>query len=255
MESCKYFKYEKSDRIAHITFDRMEKYNAVNTGVFEEMARIMADIGQDPEVGVAILTGQGKAFCAGVDITSFGFNNVKESYDFIESCMRAFRSVEECPKPVIAAVNGFAFGFGFEISFTCDITLASDKASFGLAEIKHGVIPAITITRGLEMVSRKQVAYLAMTGENIDAQTAKELGFVNKVVPHDQLMDEAVSVAKKILQNGPLALTNLKRLLNRNSELHFKDVINFMPGLFMSEDLREGMNAFRERRKAVFKGA
>ncbi len=249
-----YFKYEKAEGIAYVTFDRMEKYNAVNTDVFEEMARIMAEIGQDPDVGVAILTGQGKAFCAGVDISSFGFNKVKESYDFIESCMRAFRAVEECPKPVIAAVNGFAFGFGFEISFTCDITLASENATFGLAEIKHGVIPAITITRGLEMVSRKQIAYLAMTGDNIDAQTAKELGFVNRVFPHDRLMDEAVAVARKILQNAPVALTSLKRILSRNSEVHFKDVINFMPGLFVTEDLREGMTAFKERRKAIFKG-
>jgi enoyl-CoA hydratase len=248
------FKYEKSDGIVTVTFDRMEKYNAVNVQVFEELAQIMAEIGKDDDVKVAILTGQGKAFSAGVDIESFGFDGVRGSYDFIESCMRAFRSVEECPKPVIAAVNGFAFGFGFEISFTCDITIASENASFGLAEIKHGVIPAITITRGLEMVSRKQVCYLAMTGENIDAHAARELGFVNKVVPHDQLMEEAVAVAKKIQQNGPLALTVLKRVLNRNNEMHFKDVTNFMQGLFMSEDLNEGMTAFRERRKADFKG-
>lgn len=248
------FKYEKSDNIAFVTFDRMEKYNAVNMQVFEELAEIMGEIGKDPEVSVAILTGQGKSFSAGVDIESFGFEGVKGSYDFIQSCMRAFRSVEECPKPVIAAVNGFAFGFGFEISFTCDITIASENASFGLAEIKHGVIPAITITRGLEMVSRKAVGYLAMTGENIDAQTAKELGFVNKVVAHDKLMDEAIATAKKIQQNGPLALTTLKRILNKNGELHFKDVTNFMQGLFMSEDLHEGMTAFKEKRKAVFKG-
>jgi enoyl-CoA hydratase/carnithine racemase len=252
--SWEMFKYEKADGIALVTFDRMEKYNAVDVRVFEEMARIMDEIGKDDEVKVAILTGQGKAFSAGVDIGSFSFDGVKGSYDFIESCMRAFRSVEECPKPVIAAVNGFAFGFGFEIAFTCDITIASEKAAFGLAEIKHGVIPAITITRGLEMVSRKQVAYLAMTGENIDADMAKELGFVNKVVPHDQLMAEAIATAKKIQQNAPMALTTLKRLLNRNNETHFKDVINFMPGLFMSEDLQEGMTAFRERRKANFKG-
>jgi enoyl-CoA hydratase/carnithine racemase len=252
--SWEMFKYEVSDGIGFVTFDRMDKFNAVNVTAFEEMKEIMEEIGRDENVKVAILTGQGKAFSAGVDIGSFGFDGVKGSYDFIESCMRAFRSVEECPKPVIAAVNGFAFGFGFEISFTCDITIASEKASFGLAEIKHGVIPAITITRGLEMVSRKQVAYLAMTGENIDAQMAKELGFVNKVVPPDQLMDEAIATAKKIQKNAPLALTNLKRLLNRNSELHFKDVINFMPGLFMSEDLNEGMTAFKERRKAIFKG-
>jgi enoyl-CoA hydratase/carnithine racemase len=93
-----------------------------------------------------------------------------------------------------------------------------------------------------------------MTGENIDANTARELNFVNKVVPHDKLMEEAVAVAKKIQRNAPLALTNLKRLLNRNSETHFKDVINFMPGLFMTEDLQEGMTAFLEKRKATFKG-
>jgi enoyl-CoA hydratase len=252
--SWEMFKYEVSDGIGFVTFDSMDKFNAVNVTAFEEMKEIMEEIGRDENVKVAILTGQGKAFSAGVDIGSFGFDGAKGSYDFIESCMRAFRSVEECPKPVIAAVNGFAFGFGFEIAFTCDITIASEKASFGLAEIKHGVIPAITITRGLEMVSRKQVAYLAMTGENIDAQMAKELGFVNKVVPPDQLMDEAIATAKKIQKNAPLALTNLKRLLNRNSELHFKDVINFMPGLFMSEDLNEGMTAFKEGRKAIFKG-
>ncbi|MDO8519860.1 MAG: enoyl-CoA hydratase-related protein, partial [Deltaproteobacteria bacterium] len=130
----------------------------------------------------------------------------------------------------------------------------SEKASFGLAEIKHGVIPAITITRGLEIASRKQISYLAMTGENIDPQLAKELGFVNKVVPHDRLMEEAVAIAKKIQQNAPLALTTLKRLLNRNNELHFKDVTSFMPGLFLSEDLHEGMTAFKEKRKAIFKG-
>jgi enoyl-CoA hydratase len=250
----KMFKYEVKDGIGIVTFDRMDKFNAVNVEVFDELIKIMERIDADPEVKVAILTGQEKSFSAGIDINSFNFKGSGEASAWIERCMDSFRAVEECSKPVIAAVNGFAFGFGFEIAFTCDITIASEKASFGLAEIKHGAIPAITITRGLEMVSRKQVCYLAMTGQNINAQTAKELGFVNKVVPHDKLMEEAIATAKVLQQNAPMALRTLKRILNRNNEQHFKDVCNFMVGLFVSEDLREGMTAFQEKRKANFKG-
>jgi enoyl-CoA hydratase len=250
----KMFKYEKKDGIGFVTFDRMDKFNAVNPDVFNEMVKIFGEIDQDPEVKVAILTGQGKSFSAGVDISTFNFEGSKQALDWTQCCMSAFRAVEECSKPVIAAVNGFAFGFGFEIAFTCDITIASEKASFGLAEIKHGAIPAITITRGLEMVSRKQVCYLAMTGENIGPDVAKELGFVNKVVPHDKLMEEAIAVAKKIQQNAPFALSHLKRVLNRNNETHFKDICNFMTALFVSDDLKEGMKAFYEKRKSNFQG-
>jgi enoyl-CoA hydratase/carnithine racemase len=252
--SWKNFKYEKKDGIGYVTFDRMEKYNAANVTVFDELVAIMGEIDRDNEVRVAILTGQGKSFCAGVDIESFGFDGAKGAYEFIKRCMAAFRSVEEMSKPVIAAVNGYAFGFGLEIGLACDVTIASEKATFGLAEIKHGVLPAITATRGLEMISRKNVSYLAMTGENIDANEAKNLGFVNKVVAHDKLMEEAVAVANKIKQNAPLALNAVKRILNRNNEMHFKDVINFMPGIFMTKDLQAGMKAFLEGRRAEFKG-
>lgn len=249
------FKYEKSDGIGYVTFDRMEKFNAANATTFKELAAIMGEIDVDEEVRVGILTGQGKSFCAGVDIASFDFGRVINSYEFLKSCMGAFRSVEDVSKPVIAAVNGYAFGFGLEIGLSCDITIASEKATFGLAEIKHGVLPGITVTRGLEIISRKNVSYLAMTGDTIDAQEAKAMGFVNKVVPHDKLMEEAVATANKIKQNAPVALGAVKRLLNRNNELHFKDCINFMPGIFMTEDLKEGMTAFFEKRQAVFKGA
>lgn len=247
--------YDTSDQIAYVTFNRMEKYNAANLTMFGELAAIMDHIEQDPDIRVGILTGQGKSFCAGVDIESFAFGPVINSYVFIKQCMEAFRSVEEVSKPIIAAVNGYAFGFGLEIGLSCDITLASEKATFGLAEIKHGVLPAITVTRGLETIGRKSVSYLAMTGDTIGAQEAMQMGFVNKVVPHEKLMEEALAVANKIKQNAPVALSAVKRLLNRNNELHFKDVINFMPGIFMTEDLQEGMKAFFEKRRAVFKGA
>lgn len=251
----KTLRYEVGEGIAYVTFNRTEKLNAANVEMFEELSRVMAEIERDGEVRVGILTGQGKAFCAGVDIESFDFRRVVTGYEFIKSCMRAFRSVEEVSKPIIAAVNGYAFGFGLEIGLSCDITIASERATFGLAEIKHGVLPAITATRGLEILGRKAVAYLAMTGDTIDAEEARRLGLVNKVVSAEKLTEEAVATAKRIQRNAPLALEAVKRILNRNNEIHFKDVINFMPGIFMTEDLREGMKAFLEKRRANFNGA
>ena len=253
--SYQHLRVDKADGVARVAFDRVEKHNAANLATFDEFIRAMADVDRDDEVQVAIVTGQGpKAFCAGVDMGAFDITDLGQACDWIARCQAVFESVENVRKPVIAAVNGLALGLGLELAMVCDITLASEGAVFGLPEIKHGMLPAVLVTRGLEFLGRKNVAYLAMTGELFSADTARELGLVNKVVPAAQLMPEALALAQRLRGNAPLGLRTVKRLLTRNGQRHSRDVVDFLAPLMLSDDLKEARAAFFEKRKPVFRG-
>ena len=250
-----HFSVETVERIACVAFNRVERHNAANRDTFGELMQLMAAMDADDNVDIVILTGTGpRAFCAGVDFDAFEVRHAGDAIDWAEDCQRVFAAVERMRKPVVAAVNGLAFGFGAEIAMVCDVTLAADNAVFGMLEIRHGLLPAVLVTRGRDMVGRKVISYLAMTGDQFSAAEAKEYGLVNKVVPAERLMEEALAVARRIQRNSPLGVQTVKRLLNQDGERHSSAVAGFLPPLLMSQDLAEARAAFREKRPPTFRG-
>ena len=158
------------------------------------------------------------------------------------------------PKPVIAAVNGYAYGFGTGITLSCDVVIASDKAKFSTREVNWGQIPIETLLRGAEHMGKRTIAYMALTGATFSAQEAKEVGLINKVVPHDQLMEEALKIAEGMKKGAPLAQKMIKRVLNRKCREDWDWTMAMMPAIFSSEDVAEARAAFMEKRKPEFKG-
>lgn len=245
---------EKKDRIATIWFNRPDKMNAASPTVFSDLDAALTDIERDDDIRVVILTGKGEAFSAGADVGKFEFDKIIKGIEFIENVARPFMHFEYLPKPVIAAVNGYAYGFGTGITLSCDVVIASEKAKFGTKEVNWGQIPIETLLRGAEIMGKRTIAYMALTGTSFTAEEAKAVGLVNKVVPHDQLMDEAVKIAEGMKKGAPLAQKMIKRVLNRKCREDWDWTMAMMPALFASEDVAEARAAFMEKRKPEFKG-
>jgi enoyl-CoA hydratase/carnithine racemase len=165
-----------------------------------------------------------------------------------------FRRIENIPQPVIAAVNGDAYGYGCKIAIVSDIAVASEKAKFGLQGIKVGAVHVITLGRGRDVLGRGRLGYLLLSGETIDAATAEQYGIVQKVVPQDRLHAEVQALAQTIAGHPPLAVRTIKKMLHRgcDDDYRWEDLLS--PGLLMMEDVREGREAFFEKRKPRFKG-
>ncbi len=243
------------DRYAVVSMHRPENLNAGNPTMFEEIAEVMDGFIDNDEVRAVVLRGDGdRAFSAGADLGGMTFDLMGNCYKFIRQSNLAFEAIERLQKPVVAAVNGYAFGFGLEISLVCDIVLATDKARFGLREMNHGLVPVVTLTRGLDILGRKRVAYMAMTSDDVSGSTLEEWGMVNKVVPAEELESAYTDLAKRLANRAPLAMAVTKRLLNREAGAHYRDAENVMPGVFASQDVAEGRMAFEERRTAVYTG-
>ncbi|MEE9401413.1 MAG: enoyl-CoA hydratase/isomerase family protein [Dehalococcoidia bacterium] len=245
---------DKKDQIATITFNRPEKMNAASPEVFSELDAALTDIEQDDDIRVVILTGSGEAFSAGADVGKFEFDKTIKGIEFIENVARPFMHFEYLPKPVIAAVNGYAYGFGTGITLACDIVIASDKARFSTREVNWGQIPIETLLRGTEILGKRTIAYMALTAATFSAEEAKAVGLVNRVVPHDQLMEEVGKLAERLKQGAPLAQKMIKKLLNRKCREDWDWTVAMMPSLFSSEDVAEARAAFMEKRKPEFKG-
>jgi len=245
---------EKQDKIATLMFNRPEKKNAASPTMFRELDAALTDIETDDEVRVVILTGKGEAFSAGADVGRFEFDKVIKGMEFIENVARCFMHFEYLPKPVIAAVNGHAYGFGTGITLACDIVIASDKARFGTMEVNWGQVPIETLLRGAEILGKRVIAYMALTATPYSAEEAKDVGLVNKVVPHDRLMDEAREIAERIKKGAPLAQRMIKRVLNRRCHEEWDWIVAMMPSIFCTEDVAEARAAFLEKRKPDFKG-
>jgi len=247
-------KLEKANQIATITFNRPDKMNAASPQVFRDLDAAITDIENDDDIRVAILTGQGKAFSAGADVERFEFDKIIFGVEFIENVAKPFMHFEALPKPVIAAVNGYAFGFGTGITLACDVVIASDQAKFGTKEVNWGQVPIETLLRGAELLGKRVISYMALTGTTFSAQEAKEVGLINRVVPHDQLMDEVYALAERMKKGAPLAQKVIKRVLNRKCREDWEWTMLMMPTVFASEDVAEARAAFMAKRDPEFKG-
>jgi len=243
-----------------ITINRPEKMNALNKEVIEEIGKAMDAAIADKAVSTIILTGAGeKAFVAGADISEFtaleaagGAALAQKGQDLV------FDKIENCPKPVIAAVNGFSLGGGCELAMACHFRVASENAKFGQPEVNLGLIPGYGGTQRLtQLIGKGKTMELMMTGDMIGAAEAKERGLVNHVFPIADLLVEAKKIAQKIQTKAPLAIAAVIACVNEAAKAEsngFNNEIDRFGKLFATLDMKEGVNAFLEKRKAIFKG-
>ncbi|MDP1692019.1 MAG: enoyl-CoA hydratase-related protein [Burkholderiaceae bacterium] len=246
--------FEKKGRIAVITLDEPTKLNALSVDIRRGVLESLAMIEKDDEIRVGIVTGRGdKAFCAGADISGFPVTP-EQVREFIAKVLPFLEAPERCRKPLIAAVNGMAFGGGFELAIACDFIIASDRAKFGVPEIQLGLLPGFAVVRLHDIVGRPKAKELSMLGEPIDAAEAARLGIALRVVPHDKLLDEAMAFAGKLAAKPRMAVEMAKSFYNRGlggDEMRY--VVDAFPFLFLTDDVKEGVAAFRAKRKPEFK--
>src|SRR5437016_9432154 len=248
------------DAIATITINRPDKLNALNDQVVDELGHAAGRIASEDAIKGAILTGAGpKAFVAGADISDLAKQGPFDGKARALRGQGVLRRLETCGKPVIAAVNGFALGGGCELAMACHVRIASDAAKFGQPEVKLGIAPGYGGTQRLpRLVGKGRALQLLMTGEMIDAAEAYRIGLVNKVVPAAQLMSEAREMMKTILANGPLAVALCIEAVDRGLEMSLDEGLileaNHFGLLAATEDMREGMRPFPEKRAPIFKG-
>jgi len=251
---------EKQDAIAIVTINRPTKLNALNKATIQELHDGFKSLNEDKSVKAIIVTGSGeKAFVAGADISEFAHFSVEEGGKLAAEGQRLlFDFVQNLSTPVIAAVNGFALGGGLELAMSCHFRVASDNAKMGLPEVTLGVIPGYGGTQRLaQLVGKGRAMEMIMTAGMIDAETAKNYGLVNHVVPQAELLDFAKGIASKITKNSSVAIAKAIQAVNAN----YTDGINGYQveienfGVcFGTEDFKEGTTAFLEKRKADFPG-
>jgi enoyl-CoA hydratase len=249
-----------ADRIATITVNRPDKLNALDDRVIAELGEAIDAVRDDTNVGGVILTGAGRAFIAGADITKLEQHGALATKALALRGQDVFRRYETSPKPVIAAVNGFALGGGCELAMACHIRIASEAAKFGQPEVKLGLIPGYGGTQRLpRLVGKGRALQLLLTGEMIDAQEAFRIGLVNRVVPAAELIPAATTMLQTILANGPLAVAHCIEVVNTGYDLPLTDAMTFEATAFgllaATDDKREGTRAFLDKRAPKFTGA
>jgi enoyl-CoA hydratase len=243
-----------------ITINRPDKLNALNKDVIEELGKAMDEVYNNAEVKTVILTGAGeKAFVAGADISEFTALDAAGGEALAKRGQsQVFDKIENCPKPVIAAVNGFALGGGCELAMSCHFRIAGENAKFGQPEVNLGLIPGYGGTQRLtQLVGKGKAMELMMTADMVGAAEAKELGLVNHVLPLAELMGKAKEICQKIQTKAPIAVTKVIYCVNeaaRCDSKGFDNEITRFGECFATEDMREGTGAFMEKRKAIFKG-
>jgi len=250
--------YEKSEGIGTITLNRPQSMNALSSEVFREIAGVLDLISADPEVRVVILTGSEKFFAAGADITEIrNISNAVEAHAFLKGAHSAFNGLEDLEKPVIAAISGLALGGGCELLLACDIRICAENAVFGQPEIKIGVIPGAggtqRLPRTIGVTKAKELLY---TGGTMDAGEALRVGMVSKVVPVGKVLEEARAIAKTIARQPGVALRVTKDVVNAGLSLDLRSALAYearcFEMLFDTQDQKEGMAAFVEKRRPNF---
>jgi len=247
------------DRVATITVNRPDKLNALNAATIGELGDAIDEIRARDDIGGAVLTGAGRAFVAGADISELAAQTPMQAKQRALRGQQIFRRFETSPKPVIAAVNGFALGGGCELAMSCHLRVASDAAKFGQPEVKLGICPGYGGTQRLpRLVGMGRALQLLMTGEMIDAAEAYRIGLVNRVVPGAELLTTADAMLRQMLANGPLALSSCIEAVIRGTEAPLEDGLNLEANHFAllagTQDMGEGTRAFLEKRAPSFAG-
>jgi len=251
--------FDVADRIATITVNRPDKLNALNDATIAELGVAIDEARMRADVGGVILTGAGRAFVAGADISELSGQTPFVGKGRARAGQEVFRRFETCPKPVIAAVNGFALGGGCELAMACHVRIASEHAKFGQPEVKLGILPGFGGTQRLpRLVGKGRALQLLMTGETIDAEEAYRIGLVNRVVHAAELIGAAQLMLKQMMANAPLAVALCIEAVDRGLEMSLDEgltlEVNHFGLLSSTDDVREGMSAFLDKRAAQFKG-
>jgi enoyl-CoA hydratase len=251
-------KYRKEGHVALLTISRPKSLNALNAMVLIELGQAIDMVSEDSEVYALIITGDGKSFVAGADINDMKNYNSEEGREWGELGSSVFKKIDMMKIPTIAAVNGFALGGGCELAMACDLRIASENAKFGQPEVGLGITPGysgcVRLPRLVGIAKAKELIY---TGDSISACEAEKIGLVNKVVPFEELIDSAMDMAGKIASKAQIAVRYSKMAINRGIETDLETAIVFENQIFAlcfaTEDQKEGMNAFVEKRSPNFK--
>ena len=247
--------FNEKDGVMFITINRPKALNALNSQTIKELGEVISSVEKRKDIKTVIITGSGeKAFVAGADIAEMHTLNAMQGRELALNAQKVFSQIEQMPQIVIAAVNGYALGGGCELSMACDLRVASEKAKFGQPEVNLGILPGFAGTQRLPRLVGKELIF---TTDMIDAQRAYEIGLANKVVKHEELMEEAEKLARKIMTKGMFGVSLAKSAINNGMNMDMESAYKYeadMFGLcFATEDQKEGMDAFLNKRKAEFK--
>jgi len=255
-------KVKKEGGVAVITLSRPDKLNALNPKMGEELVEVLDEISKDDTVRAVVITGEGRAFCAGgdvrEDIAPLSELSPFEFTEYFERMMDAYKKIVKMDKPVIAAVNGYAVGAGLDLMMSCDIRIASEEAKLGQFFVRMGLTPEVGVWLMPRLIGLGRAKLLSFTGDLIDAREAERIGLVEKVVPADKLMEEAMSLARRLAEGPTKAIGVIKRAMHTalwtdvDTALAFVTRMQYQ--LVHTEDHKEAVRAFIEGRKPEFKG-
>ena len=254
------FHTQFSDHILTVTLSRPKALNALNLELLDSLQEIIQELYQNDDTKGLILTGEGeKSFVAGADIKELTSLNKEKAIDFARKGQKIFQMIAECPKPVIAAINGFALGGGCELAMACHIRIATENAKFGLPEVTLGIIPGYGGTQRLpQLVGRGKALELMLTADMIPAQEAKSLGLINHVVANrDELMSLANTIMRKIVAHGSVAVANIIKSVNAGfafEQAGYNAEAELFAACTSTHDFEEGTAAFLQKRKPKFTG-
>ncbi|WP_028325261.1 enoyl-CoA hydratase/isomerase family protein [Desulfatirhabdium butyrativorans] len=259
MKTYQTIRFEKKENIGYLTLNRPDVRNAISQEMIDEILDLLARIDRDAEIRVLIVTGAGKAFMAGADISELKKMKPMDVLRWNEGVVRINQGLEKLRQPVIAAINGPAMGGGMEMAISCTFRIMARSAKMALPEVKLGIIPGTGGTQRLpRLIGKGRAAEILLTGEIIDAETALKIGLVNQVADDGGVVEAAEKLAARIIVNAPVAVELTKDALEIGKDLPLEQAVQYSQKncitCFSTEDMQEGMSAFLEKRKPVFMG-